>query len=204
VSGARCAGDDALQRESGRTRLAASGRGPDEAGRAAAHRSGRAERDPAPCGCGSARSAHRRSALRQSRLGGDRPPRSTRCRGRPLPAIERVPRVRDRPTRRAARRRTSGRRRHGRRLVRAFARCVRRAARCGLGCTRPQRARRRALPVRGARAGDAGRRASSRARSRSRLTRPREARGSRRCRPLRLSVSTMGGSGSRCRLRRRA
>ena len=94
------------------------------------------------------------------------------------------------------------RHRHRRGLVRAVARRVRGAAGGDLGRARPQRACRRTLADRSARAGNAGRRSSPRARSRYRLARPRQARRPRDSYPLGLSVSTMGGSGGRRRVRR--
>ena len=173
LPGPRRAGDDALQREPGRARLAASRRGADEAGRAAAGRPGRTERDSPPRGRRSPRSAHRRGALRQGRRRGDRDARAPRRRSRPLPAVERAAGVRRRTARRAARRRASGRHRYRRRLVRPFTRRVRGAASRDLGRPCPQRACRRTFSDGRARAGDARRRPGPRPRSRCRLARAR-------------------------------
>ena len=141
----RPSGRDPPERERRRARLAAPRRGAVAAARRDARRAGRPQRDQAARGGAAARRAGRRRTLRQGRRGGDRTARPARRRGRPLPALERAPRLRDRSARRAARGRPPCRRRHRRRLVRAVARLLRGAANGDLAGAGARRARRLAL-----------------------------------------------------------
>ncbi len=122
----------------------------------------------------------------------------------PLPALERSPRLRDRTARRAARRRAPGRRRHRRRLLRPVTRLLRGAAHRDRTRAGALGAGRRALGDRGARACDPRRRPRARDRGGDGLAGRRQACRSRGGLAFWLSVSTMGGSGSRRRLRRLA
>ncbi len=151
---ARRAGDDALQREHGRARLAAARRGPDAAGRRHPRRPGRPERhSPSRCRRRAER-ANRRCPLRQGRCRGDRAAGDTRRRGRALSALERVPRLRDRAAARAPGGRAPRRRRHRRRVVGALARLLRGAAGGRRGRAGADRAGRRTVAGQGARARD--------------------------------------------------
>ena len=92
------------------------------------------DRHPGARGGGAARLERHRRALRQGRRGGDRDPRGSRRRRRPLPALERHPRLRGGAAHCAARGRNPRLHRHRQPRLDTVVRHVRRDASCDRGC----------------------------------------------------------------------
>ena len=177
LRGARASPGDALRRERRRARLARRrGRGLEPAGgvpRAAARaRPGSA--------CSPPRAARSRASMAAHCVHADAEEiellATPRRRGRPLPALERLPRLRRRPARGAARGRCAGLDRDGQPRLDALARPLRGDPHRDRRRPGARRAARRAVRRRGARARDARRRPGARPGRPDRLARSRASR----------------------------